>query len=159
MRGKKLLIGIAAATAAMGAGSGVAFAVWTVSGAGSGGGAATVAQSLVVTEVTPSGAGATLYPGGPAGPVYFTIQNPNPFAVTINGYAWGTPTSNNTTACPNANVTIDANAPLTANLALAAGQTLTAVQINGVLDLSHNAPNGCQGVSFNAPVTVSATQQ
>lgn len=159
MRIRKWAIGLAAATAAIGAGSGIAFAVWTVTGTGSGGGAATVAQSLVITEVTPTGAAATLYPGGPAGPVFFNIQNPNPFAVTITGYQWGTPTSGNPTACANANISIDAGAPTTANLSLAAGQTLTGVQVNGVLDLSHNASNGCQGVSFAAPVTVSATQQ
>lgn len=156
---KKLFMGVAATVAAVAVGGGIAFAVWTVSGSGSGGGAATVAQNLVVTEVTPSGAAAVLYPGGPAGQVYFNIQNPNPFAVTVNAYQWGTPTSNNTTACPNANISIDANAPTTANLSIAAGQTLSGVQINGVLDLSHNAPNGCEGVSFNAPVTLTATQQ
>lgn len=159
MRIRKWAIGLAATTAAIGVGGGIAFAVWAVSGTGAGGGAASVAQSLVVTEVTPTGAGASLYPGGPAGPVEFNIQNPNPFAVTITGYQWGTPTSASVAACPNAMISIDAGAPTTANLSLAAGQTLSAVQVNGVLDLSHNATNGCQGVSFNAPVTVSATQQ
>lgn len=159
MKLKRTIIAASLTLALAGAGVGTAFAVWSVSGSGSGGGAATVAQSLVVTQVTPSGAGATLYPGGPAGPVYMNIQNPNPFAVTVTGYQWSTPTSNNTTACPNTNISLDPGVPTTANLAIAAGQTLTAVQINGVLDLSHNAPNGCQGVGFSAPVTVSATQQ
>ena len=159
MKFKKTIIAASATLALTGAGVGTAFAVWTVSGTGTAGGAATVAQSLVVTEVSPSGAAATLYPGGPAGPVFLNIQNPNPFAVTVTGYQWGTPTSTNTTACPNANVTVDANAPATANLSIAAGQTLSGVQINGVLDLAHTAPNGCEGVVFNAPVILSANQQ
>lgn len=159
MKFKKTIIAASATLALAGAGIGAAFGVWSVTGSGSAGGAATVAQNLVVTEVTPTGSAASLYPGGPAGPVFVNIQNPNPYAVTVTGYVWGTPTSNNTTACPNANISVDTGAPTTANLAIAAGQTLSGVQINGVLDLSHSASNGCQGVSFNAPLTVSATQQ
>jgi hypothetical protein len=159
MRFKKLLIGIAATMAAVALGCGVAVAVWSVSGSGSGAGAGTVAQSLVVTPVTPSGAGASLYPGGPAGPVFVTITNPNPFAVTVTGFSWGTPTSTNTSSCPSSNVTLDANAPTTGSISIAAGQTDSDVQINGVLDLAHSAPNGCQGVAFDAALTVTGTQQ
>jgi hypothetical protein len=160
MRFKKLLIMVGAPIAAAGIGVGVASAVWTVGGSGSGSGAATVANNLVVTAITPSGPGAVLYPGGPAGQVYFTVANPNPFAVTITGLTWGTPTSTNTTSCPSANISLDANAPTSASISIPANATAgTAYQINGVLDLAHAAPNGCQGVAFDIPVTVTATQQ
>ncbi len=159
MRYKKLFIGVTTATAALAVGAGVAAAVWTATGSGSGAGAGTVAQSLVVTPLTPAGAGASLYPGGPAGPVFFTIQNPNPFAVTITGLSWGTPTSTATGSCANANISVDAGAPTTASISIAAGQTDVNQEINGVLDLSHSASNGCQGVAFTAPVTVTAVQQ
>lgn len=159
MKIRKVFIGIAATTAAIGIGSGVAFAAWTASGSGSGAGAATVAQSLVVTPVTPSGAGATLYPGGPAGPVFFNIQNPNPYAVTITGLTWGAPVSTSTSTCPSTNISLDANAPTTANLSIGAGATVSALQINGVLDLAHAAPNGCQGVAFDISLTVTGAQQ
>jgi hypothetical protein len=159
MRGKKLFIGIAASTAAVVVGVGIAFAVWTASGSGTGAGAATVAQSLVVTPVTPSGAGASLYPGGPAGPVFVNIQNPNPYAVTLTGISYGSATSTSTASCANLNISVDANAPTTLNISIPAGQTASAVQINGVLDLAHSAPNGCQGVAFDVPVTVTGTQQ
>jgi hypothetical protein len=160
MRIKKLYLGIAATTAAVALGGGIAFAVWTVGGSGSGGGAATVANSLTVTAITPSGPAASLYPGGPAGQVYLTVANPNPFAVTINTLTWGTPTSTNTTACPSSNISIDSAAPTSVAISIPANATAgTAYQINSVLDLAHTAPNGCQGVAFNAPVTVTATQQ
>jgi hypothetical protein len=159
MRFKKLLIGLTAATVAVGVGGGITWAAWSVTGSGSGGGAALSSQSLVVTAVSPSGPGASLYPGGPAGWVYFTVQDPNPFAVNVTGMTWGTPVSSNPTACPSANVTLDANAPTTLSLPVAAGTTSGALQINGVLDMSHAAPNGCQGVVFTVPVTVSGTQQ
>lgn len=156
----KLFIGIAAATAALGAGSGIAFAVWTVGGTGSGGAAATVANNLVITAVTPTGSAATLYPGGPASAVDMTIANPNPFAVTINSWSWGSPISANPSNCASSNISLDANAPTTASLSIPANATAgTVYVVTGVLDLSHAAPNGCQGVAFTVPVTASATQQ
>jgi hypothetical protein len=159
MRFKKLFIGIAAATTAVGIGTGAAYAAWSTSGTGSGAGAATVADSLIVTPVTPTGAGASLYPGGPAGPVFVTIQNPNPYAVTVTGLTWGSATSTVTASCPSTNISVDANAPTSASIAIPANSTVTDQQINGVLDLSHSAPNGCQGVAFDVSLTVSGTQQ
>lgn len=158
-RFKRLVIAILCVAVA-GTITGVALAVWSAHGTGNGGGAATIAQSLTVTAVTPSGSSATLYPGGPAGPAYFQIANPNPYAVTVTGLSWGTPTSTSPATCPSSNITVDANAPTTASISIAANAPAgTAYQINGVLDLSHNAPDGCQGVAFIVPVTVTGAQQ
>ncbi len=159
MRFKKGLVGLVAVVAALGVGSGIAMAVWSVSGSGSGAGAGTVAQSVVVTPVTPSGANASLYPGGPAGPVFFNIQNPNPYAVTITSVAWGTPTSTSTGTCANTNISLDAGAPTSVSISVPAASTASNVQINGVLDLAHSASNGCQGVAFDIPLTVTGAQQ
>jgi hypothetical protein len=159
MKSRKLLIGGAAAVAAAIVGSGVAFAAWSANGSGSGAGAATVAQSLVVTPQTPSGSNASLYPGGPAGPVFFTIQNPNPYAVTVTGLSWGSPTSTNTGACSSSNVSLDANAPLTANISIPANSTTAIEDIPGVLDLAHSAGAGCEGVAFDVALTVTGAQQ
>lgn len=137
----------------------IAFAVWTVNGSGTGGAAAAVAQGLTITAVTPTGAAANLYPGGPAGTVYFQVSNPNPFAVTITGIAWGTPLSGNPTACANSNISLDAAAPTTVSMSIPAGASSVAFSVPGVLDLLHTAPNGCQGQSFDVPMTVTATQQ
>jgi hypothetical protein len=158
MKLRKLVVGVAATTAAVALGGGVAMALWTTSGTGGGTGAADVAQSLVVTAVTPGGSGASLYPGGPAGFVYFTVQNPNPFAVHITGFTWGTPVSANPTACPSANFTVDPGAPTTTSLPIAAASQSGAFQVFNVVDLALSAPNGCQGVDVTVPVTVSATQ-
>lgn len=154
---KKMIIGAVAAIGALGAGGGVAFAVWTVQGSGTGAGAAGVAQNLTLTAVTPAG---TLYPGGPAGPVEFQVNNPNPFAVTITAVAWGTPFSTNTSNCASSNISLDANAPTTVSVSVPASSTTATGTVNGVLDLSHSAGNGCQGVPFDIPITsVTATQQ
>jgi hypothetical protein len=158
MKRKKLIASLGVAAALL-VGAGTAYAAWSASGSGSGAGAATDAQSLVVTPVTPAGAGASMYPGGPAGPIFLNIQNPNPYAVTITGLAWGTPTSTDTTTCPSSNVTLDANAPTSVSIAVGANATVTDQQVSGVLDLAHAAPNGCQGVAFDIPVTVTGAQQ
>jgi hypothetical protein len=149
---------VAATTAAIGLGGGVAVALWTTSGSGSGGAGADVSQSLVVTAVTPGSSGASLYPGGPAGWVYLTVQNPNPFPVNLTGLAWGAPVSTNPTACPSSNFTLDAGAPTSLDFPVAANSTTGALQINGVVDLASSAPNGCQGAEATVPVTVAATQ-
>jgi hypothetical protein len=159
MKLKKRYVAISATVAAFGVGGGVAFAAWSASGSGSGAGAATTAQSLVVTPVTPAGANASIYPGGPAGPAFFNIQNPNPYAVTITGLSWGSATSTDTTTCPSSNVSVDAGAPTTVSISVPAASTASDVQVNGVLDLAHGAGNGCQGVAFDVPVTVTGTQQ
>ncbi|MEV7028537.1 hypothetical protein [Kitasatospora sp. NPDC093558] len=156
---KRWFVPVATLTAAA-TGSGVAYAVWSASGSGTGGAAAAVAQGLTVTAVTPSGAAANLYPGGPAGTVYFKIANPNPYAVTITGLSWGTPVSLNTTACPSADVAIDASAPVTESISVPANTSgSTVFAIPGVLDMVHSAPDGCQGVAVSVPVTVTGTQQ
>jgi hypothetical protein len=156
----KLFTGVAATVAALGAGGGIAFAVWTVTGSGNGGGAASVASSLTITQVTPTGSAASLYPGGPAGPVEFTVANPNPFAVTITTLAWGTPVSSAPSQCASSNVTVDAAAPTTASISIPANATAgTVYTVNGVLDMAHAAPPGCEGESFTIPLSVSATQQ
>jgi len=159
LKRKRLLISTVGALAAILVTAGVAFAVWSVSGSGSGAGAATVAQGLVIAAVTPTGPGATLYPGGPAGSVYFTVANPNPFAVTITNVSWGTPVSSDPTACPNANISLDSGAPTTVSISIPANTTTGATEVPGVLDLAHSAPDGCQGVAFDIPVTVTGTQK
>jgi hypothetical protein len=156
---KKVLITAASAVAAIAAAVGVATAVWSASGSGSGTGAAAVAQGLSVVASTPTGSNASLYPGGPAGPVQFQITNPNPYAVTISGLQWGTPASASPAICASANISLDANAPTSASISVPANSGGGPYTVNGVLDLAHNAPNGCQGMLFNVPLTVTGTQQ
>jgi hypothetical protein len=158
MKAKRLLIALGVVIAS-GVVAGVALSVWSASGTGSGAGAALIAKPLVVTAVTPGQSGASLYPGGPAGWVYLTIQNQNPYAVNVTSLSWGTPTSTSTSTCPSANISVDANAPTSINITVPANTTSGALQVFNVLDLSHSAPDGCQGVVFSVPVTATGVQQ
>jgi hypothetical protein len=155
---KRTKIAIATLVAFAAIGGGVAYAVWTATGSGSGAGEALIAQAMTVNPITPSQSGASLYPGGPAGWVYLTITNPNPFPVNVTHINWGTPTSTNPTNCPNSQISLDASAPSTLNVTVPANGVSGTLQIFSVLDLAHTAPDGCQGVAFNVPVTVIGTQ-
>jgi hypothetical protein len=160
MRRKWIRRGLAGTIVGVALSAGIAAAVWSASGSGSGAGAATIAQGLSVSAVTPTGASATLYPGGPAGSVFFQVGNPNPYAVTITNLAWGTPVSTSTSTCPTSNISVDPSAPTTTNISIPANTPAgTAYQVPGVLDLAHTAPDGCQGVVFNVPLTVTGHQQ
>jgi hypothetical protein len=159
-----MLIGVAATVAAIGIGTGTAFAFWTVSGSGSGAGAGTTVQALTVVPETPSGTNATLFPGGPAGSVYFEITNSNPFPVQITAVAWSSPTSTLTSQCASSNISVDANAPTSAANGLTpftvpASATSSLESIPGVLDLASTASTGCQGVAFDVVMNITGTQQ
>jgi hypothetical protein len=159
-KNKKLFIGIATATAAIGLGCGVAAAFWSVSGSGSGSGAASVAQSLTVIPETPSGANAALFPGGPAGSVYFEITNPNPYPVQITGVSWSSPTSTLTSQCASSNISVDPGAPTSGlSITVPAATTSPLTSIAGVLDLSTTAGPGCQGVAFDVVMNVTGAQE
>jgi hypothetical protein len=45
------------------------------------------------------------------------------------------------------------------SISVPANATASNVQVNGVLDLAHSASNGCQGVAFTVPATVTGAQQ
>lgn len=158
MKSKKRRVAVAAVVAFGVIGVGVAYAAWTATGSGSGAGRALVAQAVTVNPVTPGQAAAALYPGGPAGWVYLTISNPNPYPVNITHLSWGTPTSNDTVNCPSVNVSLDASAPSSINVTVPANGVSSTLQIFSVLDMSHSAPDGCQGVVFNIPVNVTGSQ-
>jgi hypothetical protein len=159
MRGKKFVIaGAAAAAAAVVAGR-VVLAMWTAGGTGSGQALAYTAQPVTMNAVSLSNSAASLFPGGPAGNVYIQIVNPNPYPVEINTLQWGTPTSNLPTACASSNISVDTNAPSTGfKIDVPANGQTNVLTVNGVLDLSAAATNGCQGVGFSAPVTLIGQQ-
>lgn len=155
---RKRWLAAGVAVGSLAAGGGVAYAAWTAGGAGSGAARGLTAQAVTVNPVTPGAGGASLYPGGPAGWVYFSITNPNPYGMTVTHLSWGTPVSSDTADCPSTNVSVDANAPTTVNLPISGNATSGAFQVFNVLDMAHTAPDGCQGVAFTVPVTVTGSQ-
>jgi hypothetical protein len=158
MKFKKIaIVGVAAVTALVG--GGVAFAAWSASGSGTGSALAYTAQQVTLNAQALTSSAASLYPGGPAGNVYFSVTNPNPYAVKITNVSWGAPVSANPSACPSSVISVDPSAPTSGlSLTVPANGTSAAIQVNAVLDLSSSATDACQGNLFDVPVTATGQQ-
>lgn len=158
MKIRNLVIGAVAALTML-AGGGAAFAAWSASGSGVGSALAYTPQTVTLNTVALSPSASSLYPGGPAGNVYFTVNNPNPYAIKITNIAWGTPVSASPIACASSFISVDSGAPTSGfSLSVPANGTSPVIQVNSVLDLSSVATDPCQGNVFTVPVTVTGQQ-
>ena len=134
-------------------GGGIAAALWSANGTGSGQARALSAQALTVTAA--AGA-ADLYPGFTAGDVFFTITNPNPYPVTFTSMTAGAITSSNPGGCPSSNITVAGASGL--SLAAAANSTSGTQSIVDVVTMAAAAPDACQGATFTISLTLSGSQ-
>lgn len=134
----------------------VVYAAWSAAGSGTGSAKALHAQG--VTAAAGSGA-ADLYPGG-TGTLYYTLTNPNPYGITFSSVTFGTVVSSDSVNCPATNVTAStATLNLTTSpVTVAAGASGVAGSFAGTITMSHSAPDGCQGVTFTVPITLTGTQ-
>jgi len=135
-------------------GTAVAFALWSANGVGTSSAKALTAQSLTVTAAT---ATADLYPGFTLGDVFFSVNNPNPYPVTITSMTPGTVTSSSPTLCPATNVTVASATGL--SIPVAANSTASGQTIANVVTMASTAPDGCQGVTFTINLTLTGSQQ
>ncbi len=148
-RGRKVAVLAIGAVGALAATA--AFAAWTVGGGGTGTATATSAQNLTTSVATTT---AALYPGLTGSNLYLTVNNPNPFAVTI------------TSVNANGAATADAGHPT----CVTTGVTYTTTAVSQVVPASGSASftvpsvamsnasdNGCQGATFTVPVTFTAS--
>jgi hypothetical protein len=154
---KKRWLAMVAALATVATGAMIARAAWSANTSGSGEAVAITAQAITLS---PLGTGsATMYPGGPAATIYFQASNPNPYAVTFTSVSYSNPSSGSTTSCANSNISVSPSAPSTVSVALPAGAVNVPLSIPGVLQLSHSALDGCQGVPFFVSVQLIGAQQ
>ena len=133
-------------------GTAVAFALWSTSGVGTGSAKALTAQSLTVNAAT---ATADLYPGFTQGDVYFSVNNPNPYPVTITSMTPGAITTSNP-SCVATNITVASASGL--SIVLPANSTATGQTITNVVTMLSTAPDACQGVTFTIGLTLTGTQ-
>ena len=134
-------------------GGGIAAALWSANGSGSGQAKALTAQSLTVTAATGA---ADLYPGFTGGDVFFTVTNPNPYPVTFTSMTPGTVTSSNPTGCATTNLSVLSASGL--SIAVGANTTSATQSIANVVTLAAGAPDACQGVTFTIALTLSGSQ-
>jgi hypothetical protein len=149
---KKAIVAVALTGSTVAVG-GMAFALWSATGSGPGRAQAITAGTITVAAATGT---ADLYPGFSDGDLYFTLTNPNPYAVTITAMTPGTVTSGNVGACPSSNVTVDSATGL--SLVVPANTTSATVSIPDVVNMVSAAPDGCQGVAFTVALSVTGTQ-
>jgi len=132
---------------------GVAVAAWLTSGTGPAQGQAVTAQNLTVTARSGP---ADLYPGGPAGAVYFTVSNPNPYPVTLTGVTYGAISGGAggcTATAPNIVLAATPPATITPSLVVPASGSSDG-SLAGVLSMPTTAANECQGATFLVQITV-----
>jgi hypothetical protein len=146
-----LLVGAVLALTA-GLGSGVATAYWTTNGTGFG--AATTATPQAVTLIAASGTVEdVLFPGGSAD-LIVSLENPNSYPVTITGIeqlpgsvvavdAAGTCVVTGVTVPSRADLAIDVESGASVSVHVPAGAVMSAA-----------SEDGCQGATFQIPVTV-----
>ena len=151
-RSKKKVAIVGLVVAALVGGS-VAYALWSSNGTGSGNAKALTAQTITVNASTGA---ADLYPGFTGGKVYFTLTNPNAYAVTMTSMTPGAITSSDPVNCPSSNVTVGSASGLT--LDAPANTTTGQLSISNVASMAAGAPDGCQGVTFTVALTLTGTQ-
>jgi hypothetical protein len=147
---------VALLSLAIALGAAVAFASWTVNGGGTGAAQATSAQNLVVSNAAPT---AQLYPGFTGGDLYITVNNPNPFQVTINRVdptAGTIGVTGSVGTCSDTGVSFAAVTGL--SLVAPPGNSTHVVPGSALLgtgvSMSNASDSGCQGGTFSIPVTV-----
>lgn len=132
---------------------GAAYALWSANGSGPAGSKALTAQLLTVAGATPT---ADLYPGFTGGDLFFTVNNPNPYAVTLTSMTPGAITSSDPSACPTSNITVANASGLT--LSVPAASTSAPLTIQNVVTMVSGAPDGCQGIDFTVALTLAGSQ-
>ncbi len=136
--------------------AGVVFAAWVVTGTGTGSARARQAQALTTTDASASTT-AQLYPGG-SGDVMVTINNPNPFPVTVSSIAKTAAaiTSDKGALCDaSTGVTFTDQNPTTGNVVPKNGElTMT---LSNAVSMSNASANECQGAVFSIPVSITAS--
>jgi hypothetical protein len=148
-RARRRVIALVIATTGALAAS-AAFAAWTVGGGGTGTATATSAAALTTSVATTT---AQLYPGITGANLYLTVNNSNPFPVTIssvnaNGAAVpdGAHATCVTTGVSYTTTAVTKTVPANGNLSF----TVPSVAMTNASD------TGCQGATFTIPVTFTA---
>lgn len=138
--------------------SGIAFAVWSANGTGSGNAKALTAATVTVNATTGA---ADLYPGG-SGKVWFSLTNSNPYAVTLNSLTAASVTGvsggiGGSPACATTDLSLAA-LPISGGWTEAANSTSAAQSVETLVTMNSSAPDACQDATFTLSLTFTGTQ-
>jgi hypothetical protein len=152
---KPLLFGAVVALV-VGLGAGTAFAFFTGVGNGSGAASVGTVQSVTVDNIAFGTATVTtkLYPGATNGDLKLKLDNPNSYPVTIVSIAAGTGTvagSGGVGTCSTTGVSVNAQTGLSISVPSGTG---VFVVIPNAVSMDATSDSGCQGATFQVPVTI-----
>lgn len=137
------LTSVGVGTAALLLAGGIAYAAWSVLGAGTSTVSIGTPQALGVTATVAG----TLYPGASAD-VLVTVSNPNSAAVTVQSLALaGAVTAS--AGCTSPGVTV--SLPASTSLVVPAGGNAALNVVNGV-SMTAGSTSNCQGATFTIPL-------
>ena len=136
--------------------SGGAFAYFTSSGTGTGSVTTGSNQAVTVEAVVSASPSSTLIPGGTADLVV-QLDNANSFAVTIVSMAQnGSVTPVGGSGCTGANDGVTVPTQTGISISVAPGDQV--LHMSGAASMSASSASGCQGASFDIPVTLTVHQ-
>jgi len=167
-RRRVVLLGSGAGVLALGLATGGAFAYFSSSGSGTGSGSVGIlgAVNLETVTGTPS---SDLIPGGSAD-LTLTLDNTNSYPVTITAISQdglvtvsgGSGCTSDTGTWPSGvtpgNSGVSVNTLSGLSITVGAGPGNVVVQIPGGASMTTSSDTGCQGASFDIPVTVTVQQ-
>jgi hypothetical protein len=151
MRRRFWVLASMVAALTVGLGGGAAYGFFVSAGAGSG--TATVGTTAPVTVLEATGTITNeLYPGT-TGDLLVTLDNPNTYPVAITAIAGnGTVTgAGGVGSCTTTGVSVPSQSGL--NISVASGSSVSAV-IPGAASMGAASDTGCQGATFQVPVTL-----
>jgi hypothetical protein len=136
----------------VGLGAGTAYAFFTGVGNGSGAASVGTTKSVTVDQIVSGSVTNKLYPGT-SGDLKLELDNPNSYPVTIVGITSnGTVTgSGGVGTCSTTGVTVPTQTGL--SISVASGTGVFVVIPNGVF-MGATSDSGCQGATFQVPVTI-----
>jgi hypothetical protein len=140
----------------LGLAGGAAFAYFTSSGNGHGSATDGTATTVTVQAVASGSPSSTLVPGGTAD-LIVQLQNPGTAAVRITAIAQnGSATPVGGSGCTTANDGVTVLSQTGLSISVAPGTQV--VHVAGAASMALSSASGCQGASFDVPVTLTVLQ-
>ena len=154
MRRSRLVLA-AAVVVLLGLG-GAAFAYFTSTGHGSGAATDGTATTVTVQAVASGSPSSTLVPGGSAD-LIVQVQNPGSVTVRITGISQnGAATPVGGSGCTSSNDGVTVSSETGLSILVAPGTQV--VHVAGAASMTSGSASGCQGASFDIPVTLTVIQ-
>ena len=137
----------------------VATAAWLANGTGTGTAKAITATALTVDPDTVGSAAAPdLYPGQTDADLFVTVNNPNPYPITVTQISRTPATSitSDSAACNTGGHGVTMDSPVVVSISVLASSSTTQ-SVPNIVNMATTSDNACQGAVFTIPVTVTGT--